>query len=252
MIIDERLINLAQQQPYPLVFATISGAHLYGFPSPDSDYDLRGAHLLPLREVIGLDDPLQTILSNQVIDGIEFDIVTHDLRKFIDLLLDKNGNMLEQIVSPLIVQTSPAHDRIKALLRQCVTRYHAYHYLGFARKKWELLNKESPWSAKPLLYVYRVLLSGIHLMRSGEVVPNLVDLNTIFELPYIPDLIARKMEGAEKGYLPDADHALHQREYERLIADLEAAKDTTHLPEKATCKAELNDLLVDLRLATLG
>jgi len=24
------------------LFATISGAHLYGFPSPDSDYDLRG------------------------------------------------------------------------------------------------------------------------------------------------------------------------------------------------------------------
>ena len=27
------------RHPYPLLFATISGAHLYGFPSPDSDYD---------------------------------------------------------------------------------------------------------------------------------------------------------------------------------------------------------------------
>ena len=41
--------------PYPLLFATVSGAHLYGFPSPDSDYDLRGVHVLPLTEVIGLD-----------------------------------------------------------------------------------------------------------------------------------------------------------------------------------------------------
>ena len=32
---------------YPLVFATISGAHLYGFPSSDSDHDLRGYHILP-------------------------------------------------------------------------------------------------------------------------------------------------------------------------------------------------------------
>ena len=32
---------------YPLVFATISGAHLYGFPSADSDFDLRGVHPLP-------------------------------------------------------------------------------------------------------------------------------------------------------------------------------------------------------------
>jgi hypothetical protein len=30
--------------PYSLLFATVSGAHLYGFPSPDSDYDLR-AHI---------------------------------------------------------------------------------------------------------------------------------------------------------------------------------------------------------------
>ena len=39
---------------YPLIFATISGAHLYGFPSPDSDFDLRGVHILPLKEVVGL------------------------------------------------------------------------------------------------------------------------------------------------------------------------------------------------------
>ena len=46
-----RLKREVARYPYPLVFATISGAHLYGFPSPDSDYDLRGRHLLPLREV---------------------------------------------------------------------------------------------------------------------------------------------------------------------------------------------------------
>jgi uncharacterized protein len=42
------LDEVAAAQPYPLAFATVSGAHLYGFPSPDSDYDLRGAHILPL------------------------------------------------------------------------------------------------------------------------------------------------------------------------------------------------------------
>ena len=42
-----------ERHAYPLVFATISGAHLYGFPSPDSDFDLRGVHLLPLKEIVG-------------------------------------------------------------------------------------------------------------------------------------------------------------------------------------------------------
>jgi hypothetical protein len=34
------------------LFATDSGAHLYGFPSPDSDLDLRGAFVLPVRDVV--------------------------------------------------------------------------------------------------------------------------------------------------------------------------------------------------------
>jgi predicted nucleotidyltransferase len=43
------------------IFATISGAHLYGFASPHSDVDLRGAFLLPAREVLGLHPPAETI-----------------------------------------------------------------------------------------------------------------------------------------------------------------------------------------------
>jgi hypothetical protein len=35
MTIDPRLRRIVAAQPYPLLFATISGAHLYGFPSPD-------------------------------------------------------------------------------------------------------------------------------------------------------------------------------------------------------------------------
>ena len=54
MTIDPRLHRIVAAQPYPLLFATISGAHLYGFPSPDSDFDLRGAHVLPIDKVVGL------------------------------------------------------------------------------------------------------------------------------------------------------------------------------------------------------
>ena len=36
------LAKLVEGQQYRPLFVTISGAHLYGFPSPDSDVDLRG------------------------------------------------------------------------------------------------------------------------------------------------------------------------------------------------------------------
>src|SRR5438105_5002007 len=60
---EGRLRGEVARHPYPLVFATVSGAHLYGFPSPDSDYDLRGCHVLPAREVVGLDAGRETVES---------------------------------------------------------------------------------------------------------------------------------------------------------------------------------------------
>lgn len=102
---------------------------------------------------------------------------------------------------------------------------------------------------KPLLYVYRVLLTGIHLMRTGVINANLVELNEEARLPYIADLIARKQSG-ENTTLEDADVEFHHREYERLRVELQAAHDASQLPEvpgDETRKA-LNDLLVRIRL----
>src|SRR2546430_16181968 len=65
-----QILPIIREQPYPLLFVTISGAHLYGFPSPDSDYDLRGMHVLPIREVIGLNAARETIELSSTRDEI--------------------------------------------------------------------------------------------------------------------------------------------------------------------------------------
>lgn len=248
MMNDPRLLRQVELHPYPLLFATISGAHLYAFPSPDSDYDLRGVHLLPLEEVVGLKTGPETVERSGLHDGLEIDLVTHDARKFFGLLLKKNGYVLEQVLSPLVVRTTPEHAELMEIARTCVTRHHAHHYLGFAETQWRLFRKEDPPHVKPLLYVYRVLLTGIHLMRTGEVQADLGRLNESFRLPYIPELIERKVAGAEKGRLEQADLGLHQREYERLRADLEQAYQTSRLPEAPEGAAALDDLLVRIRL----
>lgn len=251
MKIDPRVEREIESQPYPLLFATISGAHLYGFPSPDSDYDLRGVHILPVREVIGLEAGRETIEVSEVRDGLEIDLVTHDVKKFFGLLLKKNGYVMEQLFSPLVLRTSPEHEELKAIAQNCLTRHHSHHYFGFAETQWKLFDKERPRRVKPLLYVYRVLLTGIHLMRSGEIQANLVTLNEEFKLPYIADLIARKLSGPEKSALDDVDVEFHQREYERLRNELEQAHQSSRLPEAPQGKAALNDLLIRLRMKTI-
>jgi predicted nucleotidyltransferase len=251
MSLDSRLLAEVTRQPYPLLFATVSGAHLYGFPSPDSDYDLRGVHILPAREVVGLYPVRETIESSADHGGLEIDLVTHDVKRFFALLLKRNGYVLEQLYSPLIVYTTPEHEELKAIARGCITRHHAHHYLGFAETQWRLFDKERPRRVKPLLYVYRVLLTGIHLMRTGEVEANLVHLNEHVNLPFLPDLIARKLAGPEHSVLEDADIAFHEREYDRLRRELEAACGASTLPEVPSAKAALNELLVQLRLGSL-
>ena len=208
-----------------------SAAHLYGFPSPDSDYDLRGVHVLPLADVIGLNTPRETIEISTVRDKLEIDLVTHDIRKFFGLLLKKNGYVLEQLYSPLIVHSTPEHEDLKQIARGCITRHHSHHYFGFAETQWKLFEKENPRRVKPLLYVYRVLLTGIHLMRTGTVEANLLRLNQEFALPYIDELVHRKLAGPEQSILPDPDISSHQREYVRLRDQLQRAFEQSTLPE---------------------
>ena len=248
---DQRLVKMIDRQPYPLIFVTVSGAHLYGFASADSDYDLRGVHLLPARQVLGLDVRDETIEKSVVDEGLEIDLVTHDLRKFMGLMLKKNGYVLEQLLSPLVLRTSAAHREMVELSKGCITRHHAHHYLGFAETQWGLFERESPPRAKPLLYVYRVLLTGVHLMRTGIVEANLVRLNEEYRLPYVPELIARKTGGGEQSLLTGADVAFHRGEYERLRRRLEEEHEKSTLPDGPSAREALSDLLVRLRVEKL-
>lgn len=155
------------------------------------------------------------------------------------------------MLSPLVVHTTPEHTELKDIAAQCVTRHHAHHYLGFAETQWKLFEKENPPRVKPLLYVYRVLLTGIHLMQTGAVEANLARLNETAKLSYLDDLIQRKVAGAEKARLAEADRGFHRSEYDRLCNNLQQAHEASALPEASRGTSALHDLLVRLRLPAL-
>ncbi|GHA87573.1 nucleotidyltransferase [Streptomyces tendae] len=244
--LDIDLAPVVAEQPFPVLFATVSGAHLYGFPSRDSDVDLRGVHLLPAADLVGLREPEETRSRMWDRDGVEMDLVTHDLRKFVRLMLRRNGYVLEQLLSPLVVHTTEAHRELAALAPGVLTRHHAHHYRGFAGTQWRLFEKTG--QLKPLLYIFRVLLTGIHLMRTGEVQPHLSTLvEEIDTAPgYLPELVAAKAE-REHG---DAgvDHARVRADVERLHAVLDEAQAASALPDAPAGYDALHDFVVRVRL----
>ncbi|MBB6349613.1 hypothetical protein FHU36_006158 [Nonomuraea muscovyensis] len=230
------------EQPHPVAFATVSGAHLYGFPSADSDVDLRGVHVLPAELVVGLRTGPETLERTWTREGVEVDLVTHDLAKFCRLLLRRNGYVLEQLLSPLVVTSSPVHEELVALAPGCLTRHHAKHYLGFARTQWRLFGRTG--ELKPLLYTFRVLATGLHLMRAGELEADLTRLYA-YGPAYLPDLVAAKRE-AEHGAAPPVPAA--GDDVARMTAELEAASEASALPAVATAHDGLHDLVVRARL----
>jgi len=241
----EALRHLVEAQQYAPLFVTVSGAHLYGFPSPDSDVDLRGAHLLPLRDVVGLDLPEQTLERKLDLAGVEVELVSHDLGKYLRLLVKNNGYVLEQIFSPLIVTGQGFLDELRPLARRCITRYHYHHYRGFLATQRKLLAKQEPKIAKTVLYAYRVLLTGIHLLRTGDVEAHLPTLAQEYQRPFLSELIAQKRE--EMGPAPDLDWDFHDGQLGELGGLLEKAFQESSLPAERERQA-VHRFLVDYRL----
>lgn len=239
------LTEVVAAEARPPLFATVSGAHLYGFPSTDSDIDLRGVHLLPAAEIVGLRLGPETVDRTWFRDGIEIDLVTHDLRKFARLLLTPNGYVLEQLVSPLVVHTGEIHAELLSMAPGLLTSRHAHHYRGFANSQWALFKRTN--EIKPLLYTFRALLTGITLMRTGAVDATLPNLGGP---AYLSELIEAK-RGGEHRNLDTTDIVEAPRlatDVERLHEELTAAQATTSLPERPAVDEQMHDLVVRARL----
>ncbi|MEU9235924.1 nucleotidyltransferase domain-containing protein [Streptomyces subrutilus] len=240
------LTPVVAEQPDPLLFATVSGAHLYGFPSRDSDIDLRGAHLLPAQALLGLREPEETRTRIWDRDDVEMDLVTHDLRKFVRLMLNRNGYVLEQLLSPLVVHTTPAHEELIALAPGVLTSHHAHHYRGFANTQWRLFERTT--ELKPLLYAFRALLTGIHLMRSAEVQAHLPTL--LGEVPEAPGLLAGLIEAKtaaeHRAYEGPAVGGVREH-FEALHGVLDAAQEASGLPEYGSAYDALDEFVVRRR-----
>src|SRR5687768_1254185 len=101
----------------------LSGAHAYGFPSPDSDLDLKCVHVAPTADLVGLtvvDDPPDRI---EVVEGIELDYGSNELAPVLRGAIKGNGNFLERILGDLALGGDPKLlDEARAVVRPLLSR----------------------------------------------------------------------------------------------------------------------------------
>jgi uncharacterized protein len=246
MLDREQLADIVGRIP-SVLFATVSGAHLYGFASPDSDVDLRGVFLLPIEALVGLSEPAETLTVGEMVSGVEIDLVVHDLRKFARMMTRHNGYVLEQLYSPLVVVGGEDFAELQAIGHGCITRELYRHYQGFARSRRKLLGEPGA-TVKHLLYAYRVYMTGIRVLQGGGIETNLGTLNADFRLGQIDELVQRKRTGAEQQLLQAAELTTHNRELDSLERLLQSSYEDSGLPAEITVMRELNDFVVRARL----
>lgn len=152
------------------------------------------------------------------------------------------------------MHSTPVHAELVRLAPDLLTRHHARHYRGFANTQWRLFERTG--ELKPLLYTLRVLLTGIHLMRSHEVVADLPMLTGLVPAPAYVDDLVRAKSAAEHGLLSAVsgapDHDRIAEDVAALHAELDVAEGLTALPEAPQVRSEMNELVVSVRLGTVG
>jgi hypothetical protein len=223
------------------VVVYLSGAHAYGFPSPDSDLDLKAIHIAKTDELLGFEPPAPTVDRAEIIESVEIDYTSNELAHALSGMLVGNGNFIERVLGSLAMQSSTLHDELRPLVKRALSRRVHKHYRGFAKN--QLRFAEAEPTAKKLLYVLRTAMTGIHLLETGELETDLTRL-----MPDALPLVERKRSGERVAI----DRALLDEwrpRIDALFTRLDRARDASPLPEEPQNASELRDWLVAARRA---
>lgn len=226
----------------------LSGAHAYGFPSPDSDLDLKCIHIAPTSALVGFAPPSPTFDRAEIIEEVEIDYTSNELAHALGGILGGNGNFLERILGRTALAISADLEGLRPLAQAALSRRYHRHYRGFAGSQQRAL-EQTP-TVKKLLYVLRTAVTGTHLLLTGELETDLRILAPSYGLPDVGGLIEAKRQGERIEANPELLAAWRPRIAE-LGSRLDRAHDESPLPEAPTPEsiAALESWLVAVRKA---
>lgn len=229
----------------------VTGAHHYGFPSSNSDMDLKGIFLAPTESLLGLEHVQETVDRLQIFEAVECDMTLHEAHKAFNLLLGGNGNILERILSPFQVYPSQLADEVARLAKASLSKRFFGHYRGYFKGMCREAESQEAPTAKKMLYSYRVALTGIHLLTTGTLEANIESTATAHGFASVLELVAFKRQNAEKAPLPPALYVKHRSRWGELEEKLLEAQVKSVLPDAPVNTGEISDWLKAARLREL-
>jgi predicted nucleotidyltransferase len=169
-LIIERLKELSAERGIKILYACESGSRAWGFPSPDSDYDVRFIYAESLDWHLTLNDKKDTI---DIPINDELDIGGWEIKKALNLLRKSNTPILEWIQSPIVYS---ADQNFLSAIQQLSKDFFSpiscmHHYLSMSRKYMEVCLGEDNIKLKRYFYALRTAMAGKWIRERGTVAP---------------------------------------------------------------------------------
>lgn len=165
----QQLNAIEQKYGVNILLACETGSRAWGFPSPDSDYDVRFIYMHPLDWYLSIEDKKDTI---EYMAG-ELDLVGWDIRKSLHLFRKSNAALLERIQSPMVYkQQGDFREQLSRLAPDYFSRRAGlHHYLSMAFKYYKACALEEEVKLKSYFYMLRTTLASLWIVEKRSIPP---------------------------------------------------------------------------------
>lgn len=206
--IGRQLSLIEEQENCRVLLAVESGSRAWGFPSPDSDYDVRFLYVRPREHYLRLDrgrDVIELPISDLL------DINGWDADKTLRLLHKSNPTLFEWLSSPIVYRSTPFADTLRAIMGEYfLQKSGLWHYLHMAEGNYREYLRGDTVRAKKYFYVLRPILACRWILERGTPPPmvfsDLADACLIPELKHtVDDLLELKIHAPEIKLIPRID-----------------------------------------------
>ena len=243
--VQRRLDAIEREQQCRILFAVESGSRAWGFPSPDSDYDVRFVYARRADWYLSV-YPGRDVIETPIED--EMDVNGWDLRKALHLVLKSNAVISEWMESPIVYRRDAAALRqLRAFAdRMLNPRALAYHYLHLARRQVAAKLSRDRIALKRYFYALRPSLALRYLRLQGGKRPPM-HLQALLDGTGLPAATVRTIDRlvAAKGRTREMGSGPRIPALDRLIAAeiAAAAGSATEMPGRPPADLEAADRL---------
>jgi predicted nucleotidyltransferase len=152
-----------------VIYRVAAGSRAFGLATEASDEDRRGVYLPPAELHWSLFKPPEQIEAESA--GVEE--VCWELEKFLRLALQANPNILETLWAPAVLHADETGLELRGLRDAFLSRHLYKTYSGYVLSQFRLMTKrfqrQREYKAKHAMHLIRLLYSGIHALRAGEI-----------------------------------------------------------------------------------